>query len=387
MSLTIHEGQHTAILGPNGSGKSSLLRVLTFEDRPVASADGAPVLRLFGRDRWDVTELRARLGVVTGELDATFGSGTSHGRVTGHDVTLSGLLGSHGVFAHHHVTAAMRARASGALERVGALHLAERPLNELSAGERRRILIARALIAGPRALLLDEPTSGLDLVARHRFMESIRLLANGGTTVVLITHHVDEIIPEIQRVVLLQNGRVACDAPPHVALTPKRLSLAFGAPLMVERIGEYRQVRLAASRSTSEGRAPRGSPRSPALEPRTLTPESQGLSSKRPTGHGFRLSAPFKEGHMAKYGKSASKNVERTMRRRKKGTLKSSSGRKVTSRKQAIAIGLSEAREKGAKVPSPRGGRKSASSGGRKRASGASKGTRKGTKKKAARKK
>ena len=91
---------------------------------------------------------------------------------------------------------------------------------------------------------------------------------------------------------------------------------------------------------------------------------------------------------MAKYGKSASKNVERTMRRRKKGTLKSSSGRKVTSRKQAIAIGLSEAREKGAKVPPPRGGRKSASSGGRKRArGGASKGTRKGTNKKAARKK
>ena len=333
LTLRIAHGEHTAILGPNGSGKSSLIRVLTFEDRPRAAADGAPVLRLFGRERWDVSELRSRLGVVTGELDATFGLGTSGGRVTGRDAALSGLLGSHGVFAHHDVTDAMREQARVALSRVEALHLASRPLNEMSAGERRRVLIARALVTKPDALVLDEPTSGLDLVARHQFMENVRRLASGGTTVILVTHHVDEIIPEMRRVVLLQAGRIAFDGPPRAALTAEHLSRVFGGPLQVSRGGGYFHV-------------------------------LRGSATR--VRHGSRFQHGSEENRMAKYGKSASKNVESAMRRRKKGTLKSSSGQKVKSRKQAIAIGLSEARQKGGKVPSPR---------------------RKGAKKKAARKK
>ena len=320
LSLTIAAGEHTALLGPNGSGKSSLIRILTLEDRPLARDDGAPPLRLFGRDRWDVTELRQRLGVVTGELDATFGMGTSHGRVTGRDVTLSGLLGSQGVFAHHEVTDAMREQARAALSRVDAWHLAARPLNELSAGERRRVLIARALITRPEALLLDEPTTGLDLVARHHFMESVRRLARDGTTVIIVTHHVEEVIPETRRVVLLQSGRAIFDGPPRAALTGARLSAVFGGPLQVTHGGGYFHVR-----------------------------------------HGFRLpDGPDEEDRMAKYGRSASKNVESAMRRRKKGTLKSGSGRTVKSRKQAIAIGLSEAREKGGKVPPRKGTKKKA---------------------------
>jgi iron complex transport system ATP-binding protein len=255
MSLTVHAGEHTVILGPNGSGKSSLIRVLACEDRPMASEDGEPVLRLFGRERWDVIELRTRLGVVTGDLDTGFGIGTSGGRVSGQDVTLSGLLGSHGVFAHHDVTDAMRERARLALARVEASHLAAKPLNEMSAGERRRVLIARALITRPGALLLDEPTSGLDLVARHRFMQSVRRLAVEGTTVILVTHHVDEIIPETRRVVLLQGGRIVCDAPPDVALTSARLSDVFGGPLEVERGGGYFQVKHERSGQVDKGRS------------------------------------------------------------------------------------------------------------------------------------
>jgi iron complex transport system ATP-binding protein len=243
LSLVVHAGEHTAILGPNGSGKSSLIRVLTLDDRPLSRGNGAPVLRLFGRERWDVSDLRTRLGVVTGDLDVGFGQGTSGGRVSGQDVTLSGLLGSHGVFSHHGVTDAMRERARGALARVEASHLSTKSLNEMSAGERRRVLIARALITQPDVLLLDEPTSGLDLVARHRFMDAVRRLAREGTTVILVTHHVDEIIPEIGRVVLLQEGRVAFDGPPEGALTSTRLSALFGGPLEVARSGGYYQVR------------------------------------------------------------------------------------------------------------------------------------------------
>jgi iron complex transport system ATP-binding protein len=338
LSLTVHEHEHTAILGPNGSGKSSLIRVLTLEDRPLARDDGTPVLRLFGHERWDVIELRRRLGVVTGDLDAGFGVGTSQGRVLAQDVAVSGLLGTHGVFSHHGVTTHMWAQAHEALARVDASHLARRPLNELSAGERRRVLIARALVTRPQVLVLDEPTSGLDIVARHAFMETVRRLAADGTTLVLVTHHVDEIVPETRRVVLLNEGRVVFDGPPGQALTSANLSRVFNGSVTVDRAGGYFMIR-----------------------------------------HGSRLRVRSGEEPMAKkYGKSASENVERTMRRRKKGTLKSSSGQTVKSRKQAIAIGLSEARAKGAKVPPAPGKRKAA---GKKTAG------RKTARKKAARKK
>jgi iron complex transport system ATP-binding protein len=138
LSLTIHRGEHTVILGPNGAGKSSLIRMLTLDDRPRAGDNGVAPLRIFGRESWDIGELRTRLGVVTGDLDSGFGLGTSGGRVSGMEVAISGLLGSHGVFSHHDVTPDMRQHAREALARVEASHLADKPLNEMSAGERRR---------------------------------------------------------------------------------------------------------------------------------------------------------------------------------------------------------------------------------------------------------
>ena len=245
LTLTICRGEHTAILGPNGAGKSSLIRMLMLEDRPRAAENGLPPLRLFGCESWDITELRTRLGIVTGDLDAGFGIGTSGGRVRGFDVALSGLLGSHGVFAHHEVTDQMRASAHEALRRVEALHLASKPLNEMSAGERRRVLIARALVTRPDALLLDEPTASLDFVARQQFLETIRRLANEGTTILLVTHHADEIIPETRRVVLLRDGRIVFDGSPEDALTPAQLQAVFGAPVAVVRSDGYYHVRVA----------------------------------------------------------------------------------------------------------------------------------------------
>jgi iron complex transport system ATP-binding protein len=244
LSLTIEQGEHTAILGPNGAGKTSLIRMLTLDDRPRTADNGTPALRLFGREQWDVDELRTRMGVVTGELDASFGVNTSGGRVSGLDTAVSGLFGSHGVFSHHDVTPAMRDQGHIALARVEVPHLAGRPLNEMSAGERRRVLIARALVTRPDALVLDEPTAGLDLVARYRFMETIRRLTHEGTTLILITHHVDEIVPETRRVVLLREGRITFEGTPADALTAPRLSEVFGAPLTVEQNGGYYYVRV-----------------------------------------------------------------------------------------------------------------------------------------------
>ena len=244
LSFTIEQGEHTAILGPNGAGKTSLIRMLTLDDRPRASENGTPALRLFGREHWDIGELRTRLGVVTGDLDASFGVSTSGGRVSGLDTAVSGFFGSHGVFSHHDVSAAMREQGRDALTRVEVPHLAGKPINEMSTGERRRVLIARALVTRPAALVLDEPTTGLDLVARHRFMETVRRLMREGTTLILITHHVDEIVPETRRVVLLREGQVAYDGGPEDVLTTARLSEVFGASLSVERAGGYYHVRV-----------------------------------------------------------------------------------------------------------------------------------------------
>jgi len=235
LSLTIPQGEHTAILGPNGSGKSSLIKLITQEYRPLAHAEGEPVVRIFGRERWNVFTLRTLLGIVSADLHGAFTAGDTPGALRGLDVVLSGFFASRGLQPHHAVTAAMRARGRHALTLMDAAHLADKPMREMSTGEARRVLIARALAPDPRAVLLDEPTTGLDLVARHRFLGAVRGLATGGTTIILVTHHVEEIIPEIGRVVLLREGRVLADGPKHATLTSAALSATFNAPLHVAR--------------------------------------------------------------------------------------------------------------------------------------------------------
>src|SRR4029077_3877855 len=128
--------------------------------------------------------------------------GNSEGRITGEAAVLSAFLASDGILRYGVITDGMRRSAAEALGRLGVPHLARRWLDEMSSGEARRVLLARALVTAPRALVLDEPTTGLDLVARHDFMERVRQIARAGTTLVLITHHVEEIIPEIERVIL-----------------------------------------------------------------------------------------------------------------------------------------------------------------------------------------
>jgi len=239
LSLTIGVGEHTAIVGPNGAGKSVLVRLLTHEDRAVASADGSSPVRVFGDDRWNVFELRSQLGIVSADLHHRFVAGNSEGRIRGEAAVLSGFLASDGILRYGTVTDEMRKRAGDALERMGAGHLATRWLDELSSGEARRVLLARALVTSPRALVLDEPTTGLDLVARHEFMELVRRIAKGGTTLILITHHIDEIVPEIERVVLIRDGKIVADGAKQSVLTARELSKLFEAHVAIEAAAGY----------------------------------------------------------------------------------------------------------------------------------------------------
>jgi iron complex transport system ATP-binding protein len=243
LSLTIPEGVHTAILGPNGAGKSLLLRLLTHEERALPLPNGEPPVRVFGDDNWNVFELRSQLGIVSGDLHHRFVSGNSEGRITGEAAVLSGFVASQGILRYSTITREMEDKAAEALERMGALHLARRPLNEMSTGEARRILLARALVTSPRALVLDEPTTGLDVVARHRFMERVRSIARSGTTLILITHHVEEIVPEIVHIILLKGGRIAGAGSKAEMLTPQKLSGVFGGRMLINEQDGYFSAR------------------------------------------------------------------------------------------------------------------------------------------------
>ncbi len=239
LNLKIGAGEHTAILGPNGAGKSVLVRLLTHEERALPLPRDASPVRVFGDDNWNVFELRPQLGIVSADLHHRFVAGNSEGRITGLAAVLSGFVASQGILRYSAVSDDMRRRAVESLERMAAGHLARRLLNELSSGEARRGLLARALVTDPRALVLDEPTTGLDVVGRHRFMERVRTIARDGTTLILITHHVEEIIPEIRRVILLRNGRIAGDGVKEDMLTETRLSEAFDGRMKVEQSDGY----------------------------------------------------------------------------------------------------------------------------------------------------
>jgi iron complex transport system ATP-binding protein len=231
-SLSIPAGQNVAILGPNGSGKSTVLKLITRELFPVVAPSAA--LRVLGRDRWLLFELREHLGIVTNDLMATCTR-----EITGRDLVLSAFFGSVGLWPHHEVTAEMEHKADVALELMEVRHLAARTVNHLSSGESRRLLIARALAHQPAALVLDEPTNSLDMRACHDLTSCLRRLARQGTNIILVTHHLPDIIPEIDRVVALKDGRVFQDGPTGSVLTPAVLSQVFGVRVRVERMGGH----------------------------------------------------------------------------------------------------------------------------------------------------
>ncbi|MEX1829587.1 ABC transporter ATP-binding protein [Luteibacter sp. CQ10] len=240
LSLSIAQGQHTAILGPNGSGKSTLVKLIERRLYPLVHDDGSPVLRVFGRDRWSVAELRSLLGVVSSDLRREFEA--TH--ETALNTVLSGFFASMTLGLDHAVDDSMRERAVRALDRVQAAHLGERDVSTLSTGEARRVLIARALVHAPRALLLDEPCAGLDPGTRRRFLDLLRQLAREGTTLLLVTHHVEEIVPEIDHVVMLREGRLYDQGPKAALLSEDRLSRLFGWPMDVDRNGGFYGARL-----------------------------------------------------------------------------------------------------------------------------------------------
>jgi len=226
VSLTVNQGEVIALIGSNGAGKSTLLKLLTGEVRPEANP--RTVCRLFGEELWSLEELRHRIGVVMPEDVARFEK-----EEVARDVVLSSLRGAYGRTRDMRFSAKDRAAAEAAMGRLGVAHLAGRGFGTLSSGERRRFLIARALVHDPEVLVLDEPSTALDFTAAMGLTTVMRELLAHGHTLVLVTHHPGEIPPEIGRVILLEKGSVRVDAPKRKALRGDLLGDLFGLPLRV----------------------------------------------------------------------------------------------------------------------------------------------------------
>ena len=234
LNLEIAQHERVAILGPNGSGKTTLLKTINRELYPVA-AEGSWV-RILGKDHWNVWELRKHIGVVSQDLHSRYTPST-----TALEVVVSGFyssIGVHGTLAGR-VTREQLARAEQTLERLGIAELRSRALRSMSTGQQRRCLLGRALVHEPATLILDEPTAGLDFAASFDYLGRIRELSRSGHNIVIVTHHLNEIPPEVERVIILKSGAIVADGAKDSVLTADVLSAAYGVSIGVAKTNGY----------------------------------------------------------------------------------------------------------------------------------------------------
>ncbi|MGC2211805.1 MAG: ABC transporter ATP-binding protein, partial [Silvibacterium sp.] len=226
VNLKIRTGEHVAILGPNGCGKSTLIKTITCECYPIVAPETR--IHLLGRERWDVSQLRQHLGVVETNLP-----GERTGVTRGIDAVVAGFFSASTLWPNLHIAPEMRVRAHEALERMQAAHLEQKLVGQMSAGEQRRIMIARALVHQPEMLLLDEPSNALDIAAQRELREALRRVAQQGTGIIMVTHHLADILPEIERVIMMRDGRVAADGAKEELIQAEKLSSLFGTNVHV----------------------------------------------------------------------------------------------------------------------------------------------------------
>ncbi len=232
--LTIEQHEQVAILGPNGSGKTTLLKVVNREIYPVLQDDSW--VRILGRSTWNVWELRSHIGVVSHDLQARY-----RGTTSGLDVVLSGYLSSvgiHGILAGR-ISDVQKKKARQVMHDLGVGSLADTPLRNMSTGQQRRCLLGRALVHDPDTLILDEPTAGLDLTASFDYLARIRDLVGKGKNIVVVTHLLNEIPPDIERIVLLREGSIVADGPKEAVLTEENLLMTYGTPIKLARVDGY----------------------------------------------------------------------------------------------------------------------------------------------------
>lgn len=231
--FVINQGERIVVLGPNGSGKSTLVKLLTKEIEPVWR-ETPPVLFMGQPDPSEETLIET-VGLVSTDVQERM---MVHRTVF--DIVLGGFFGSVGVPFHIGASDEQVEQARKAIREIGIPSLSERDMLTLSTGQARRALIARALINGPALLIFDEPTSGLDPEGAWNMRQSLSALAKAGHTILVITHNVSDIMPEFDRVVMLQDAHIVADGPKEEVLTTQKLRHLFGVSItLVETDGRY----------------------------------------------------------------------------------------------------------------------------------------------------
>ena len=233
-SLHIGAGEKVAILGPNGAGKSTLLKLIGRELYPVERAGSH--LRLFGNETVNLWALRRQIGFVSQDLQEDY---TPYTQAL--DVVVSGFFGAIGAHDHMQPSDEQLQQARKLLATVEMQGHEHTMFQRLSTGQKRRLLLARALVHAPRALILDEPANGLDMGASLGMLRLLRNFCGQDHAMIITTHHIDEIIPEIERVVLLDQGRIVADGPKREVLSSAALSDLYQTELHItEQDGWYR---------------------------------------------------------------------------------------------------------------------------------------------------
>lgn len=229
VDLDIFKGENVAVIGPNGSGKTTLIKLLRGDIRPYYDETDPATMRIFGQERWNLFDVRSRMGVVSMDLQSMFRPDTFV-----HEVICSGFFNSLDVFRNHTVTQEIVQAVYEAAATMGIEDILDRDIENLSLGEMRRALIARALVTKPDLLVLDEPMTGLDIVMKSRFRAMFDILIDRGVSIVMITHDLTDIPASVRRIVMIRDGEVFADGDKRELLSDDRISELYGADIKVE---------------------------------------------------------------------------------------------------------------------------------------------------------
>ena len=231
LNLRINDNESIAILGPNGSGKTTLIKTINREIYP-ATKKGS-YLKIYGKKRWNVWQLRSMIGIVSDDLIQAYNQD-----VIGVEVVMSGYHASIGVHGqiHRRLTTNQIDKAEEIMEKLDIPSLKNQPLKKMSMGQKKRCLLARALVHNPKIILLDEPTTGLDLSSTYKYMDILASLKEDGHNIVLITHNIHEINNVIERVIMLKNGKIVADGKKDEVLTEDNLTNTFDVEVGLKKI-------------------------------------------------------------------------------------------------------------------------------------------------------
>lgn len=233
VNLEIKLGEHWAILGANGGGKSTLIKLMSNDLYP--SPKYPFVKEVFGKARWSIFDLKKNLGIITNDLHNYFA--THGGFLSAYEVVLSGYHSSIGVFKHQDFDKTQHQKALEALEFLEILDIKDKQVNQMSTGQLRRCIIARALIHEPKAYILDEPTVGLDIKAQHSFIKVMKKLSKKAS-IILVTHHIEEIFDEITHTALIYDNGIYKQGKKEEILNSQNLSQIFDIDIDLQKENE-----------------------------------------------------------------------------------------------------------------------------------------------------